>query len=48
MLVSLEFGSSVCALQVKHVGHIKHLPFMCWTSVWKQMKDMLSIACLGS
>lgn len=26
MLVSVEFGCRVCALQVKHVGHIKHLP----------------------
>lgn len=25
MLVSMEFGCSVCDLQIKH-GHIKHLP----------------------
>lgn len=33
MLVSLEFGCSACALQVKHVGQLKHLPFVLNKSV---------------
>ena len=47
MLVSVMFGCSVCALQVKHVGHIKHLPLYVLNKCVEAYEDMLWIACLG-